>query len=580
MIARALSCLSISAFTSACALAQAPNPTAATAAPNAAARVELPVREVTVFKDGHAFVLREAELGAGAEVVLEDLPAPVLGTFWPYANGGAKLVSAKAAKQRVKVERTALELKTLLTANIGKEVRIVDINNEPQQGTIVDVPRRSGEELERTAGSAPSDPALPVAGAMLLLRTDQGVKAMPLDRVRDFTVLGEPKTTEVNEEVRTRLTLRVERSAGAAGDHAKLGLVYVQKGLRWIPAYKIDVDGAGKARAELEATLVDDLVDLDDATVNLVIGVPHFEFAGMVDPIALQETAVELGRQMPRGDRMSNFLSNSIMSQSAEYNVPEPSNAPAAPEVTGAENNEDLFVFTVRHVTLKKGERLVLPIASFALEYRDVYTLDVPFAPPGDMRDSFQGDRMDELARLLSAPKAMHALRIANKSAAPLTTAPALVLANGRVISQSLMTYTPIGAESDLPMTAAVDVCVEKTESEVSRTPNAVKWGGDNYHRIDMSGGIELINKKNQAVDVEVRRSLMGLVDSADNGGTTEQKSLSEMWFSADRPVWWSWWNWPYWWQHWNGIARATWKVHLEPGAKLTLTATWHYFWR
>src|SRR6186713_2434910 len=58
----------------------------------------LPVREVTIFKDGHAFVLREETLAAddAGDIVLDDLPEPVLGTFWPYASGGAKLLSATA----------------------------------------------------------------------------------------------------------------------------------------------------------------------------------------------------------------------------------------------------------------------------------------------------------------------------------------------------------------------------------------------------------------------------------------------------------------------------------------------------
>ncbi|MBE3068865.1 MAG: hypothetical protein IMZ66_01375, partial [Planctomycetes bacterium] len=47
----------------------------------------MPIREVTVFKDGHAFVLHEgnAPVDASGRVVLDYLPSPVLGTFWPYS---------------------------------------------------------------------------------------------------------------------------------------------------------------------------------------------------------------------------------------------------------------------------------------------------------------------------------------------------------------------------------------------------------------------------------------------------------------------------------------------------------------
>ena len=82
----------------------------------------LPVREVTVFKDGHAFVLREAPLpaDAGGEVVLDELPAPVLGTFWPYASDGARLVSATAGRVDVTERVEPADLRQLAGANLGR----------------------------------------------------------------------------------------------------------------------------------------------------------------------------------------------------------------------------------------------------------------------------------------------------------------------------------------------------------------------------------------------------------------------------------------------------------------------------
>ncbi|MFM7321220.1 MAG: hypothetical protein ACKO5K_06820, partial [Armatimonadota bacterium] len=57
-----------------------------------------PIREVTVFKDGHALVLAEGAVRIGpAGVVLDALPRPVLGGFWPYvAEPGATLRSVVA----------------------------------------------------------------------------------------------------------------------------------------------------------------------------------------------------------------------------------------------------------------------------------------------------------------------------------------------------------------------------------------------------------------------------------------------------------------------------------------------------
>ena len=49
------------------------------------ALARLPVKEITVFKDGHAFVLHSGRMptDAAGQVVLDYLPSPVIGTFWP-----------------------------------------------------------------------------------------------------------------------------------------------------------------------------------------------------------------------------------------------------------------------------------------------------------------------------------------------------------------------------------------------------------------------------------------------------------------------------------------------------------------
>ena len=87
-----------------------------------------------------------------------------------------------------------------------------------------------------------------------------------------------------------------------------------------------------------------------------------------------------------------------------------------------------MFVFTVQHVTLKQGERMVLPIAEFTLPYKDVFTLELPFAPPPEVRGNLNNEQQRELARLFNAPKVMHKVRLTNKSKYPLTTAPALIV--------------------------------------------------------------------------------------------------------------------------------------------------------
>ena len=83
------------------------------------------------------------------------------------------------------------------------------------------------------------------------------------------------------------------------------------------------------------------------------------------------------------------------------------------------------------------------------------------------------------MARLLNAPKVAHKVRFTNKSAYPLTTAPALIVRDNRVLAQGLMTYTAVNATSDLEVTKAVDIQVAKSDAETTRVANAVTLQGD-----------------------------------------------------------------------------------------------------
>lgn len=558
----------------------------------------MPVKEVTVFKDGHAFVLHSGRMptdGAG-NVVMDYLPCPVLGTFWPYSAEKKAVLSAVTASQhKVRVERTALELRELIEANAGASVVITEAAASEKEAapasypaTILELLARSGEELEATSPPN-SGQKLPQKGNLVLLKTADGVKAVHLDRIRDITFKQAHKRAVGEEEMRNLLTLKLDWKDGKTQREAEVGLLYLQRGIRWIPEYKVVIDGNGNAVVRLQATLINELCDLEGVTAHLVVGVPSFAFKDTVDPMSLQQAAAQLSQHFQQNARTAYGLSNAIMTQQMrmreipERQPPEAATMDLGPEVADSGRKEDLFIFTVKSITLRKGERMVVPISEFKVKYRDVYVLDIPYAPPPEVMHGFNNEQQAELARMYFAPKVTHKIRLANSSATPLTTAPALIVREDRVLAQGMMTYTSPGAESDLNITTAVDVRVRKSDTESKRTPNAVRWQGDDYGRIDLAGKITLTSFSRKAVEVEVIRQLLGNVDTIGNGGKVEMVNVYEdASFLADgsRPFWWGWHSWPYWWHHFNGVGRITWTVNLEPGKPVDLAYTWHYFWR
>ena len=557
----------------------------------------MPIKEVTIFKDGHAFVLHEGRLptdGSG-NVVMDYLPTPVLGTFWAHsADTRARLTAAVARQQRVRIERTALTVRDLIEGNIGAQVIVTEVPAGRDQpltylATIVGVPERSGEELDRT-GPPNSGEKLPQRGNVVLLKTEAGTRALPIDRILDVTFKGAPRPTVANEELRNLLTLRLDWENNRPEKDAAVGMVYLQKGLRWIPSYKVNLDGKGSAVIKLEATLVNELADMTDVTAQLVVGVPTFAFKDMIDPLALQQALARVASTVDQSALTGSRFSNAIMSQvvapvSAEGRggAEPPPAADLGPELAGSQRNEDLFVYTVKHVTLRKGERMVLPVHEVTVKYRDLYTVEIPFAlPPEIGRDELRinDEQQRDLARLLREPNAVHKVRLSNRSSYPFTTAPALIFRDGRVLAQGLMTYTAVGADGDLPITQAVEIGVKKADKELRRVPNAETWQGRPYGRIDLAGTITVTNRRDQPVELEVVRYTLGRVTEAGSGGKPEMVNIVEDRALGDRIPWWPWYSWPDWMLHFNGMGKVTWTLTLQPGASADLTYAWNYFWR
>jgi len=588
----------LSAFTAA-ALAQKGGAVGHAAPPvalEASVLTSMPVKELAIFKDGHAFVLHESELptdGTG-DVVLDTLPTPVIGTFWAYsADPAAKLAAVVAGQRPVKSERTALNIRELLDANPGAEVIITEEDGRSYGATVLGIPKPGPVAEAPAPGATPAGPTpAPPApnagqpGTIVLLQMQEGVKALPLERIREVTFRTIARRALPVEESRRLLTLKLAWD-GQPGPRARVGMVYLQNGVRWIPSYRVDIDGAGQARIRLQATLVNELADLNDVTASLVIGVPSFQFEDQIDPIALQAAAARLAPELPQVQRLRYAFDNAIQTQVAQPGWYEPaSGSPVDADETDyaqGSRHEDLFVFRVEHLTLRKGERMVVSVAEFTLPYEDVFVLDMPFAPPPEIERNCSHEQLRELARLMRAPQVRHRLRLQNSGPYPLTTAPAIILREGQLLAQSLMTYTARGGRSDLDLTTAVDVPVSKSEVETKRAPDAMKWNGETYGRADLAGTIRLTNRRAQPVRLEVTRHLLGAADTADHDGRIEAANAledSRGYTGGEYPGWWYWYNWPYWWHRFNGVGRVTWQFTLEPEKDIELHYTWHYYWR
>ncbi|CAN5452585.1 hypothetical protein BH11CYA1_BH11CYA1_31790 [soil metagenome] len=575
----------------------------------------MPVKEVTVFKDGHALLIHEGQmpLTARGDVVLEDLPRPVLGTFFPYSlEPQAKLRSVTAGKRKIINGQTALTLHDLIAANSGALVHIDELIGVGDSAKIVsydariiEIPTRSAEELAKTTQER-TDPSLilPQRSDLVKLKTETGISYVPIARIQTLSFKSEPEGQLKDEYIRNTLTMGLdwEKADRPSSAKAKVGMMYLEKGIRWIPNYKVTIDGQGHAKVKLQATLINDLTDLNDVNCNLVVGVPSFAFKGEVDPISLSETLARVSQYAGQDSRMLNSFKNSIMSQSADFGATSDDSRASASGTSSTEStkNEDLFVFNLKHFSLKKGERVVVPVQEYNVEYKDLYTLDLAVTPPAEVQShsgQISPSQSDEL-KLAESNKVVHKIRLCNTTKQPFTTAPALIVVasansdratngsaaeranDGEVLAQGMMTYASPGSNSDLTLTNAVDIKAKKEEKETSRTPDAIIWQDNKYAKVNLAGTVTLTNYGSKAVTVEITRKVLGRLDSASKGGTMTMTNTIDEMKSSDLPPWWGYFSWPGWWSYMNGIGKFTFTETIQPGKSAHVDYSWHYFWR
>jgi hypothetical protein len=402
-----------------------------------------------------------------------------------------------------------------------------------------------------------------------LLQTENGILPLPI---------GQVSTVQLPNGAKMRLsdtvdqnTLTLQFGDGSAGKDTDVGMMYLQRGIRWIPNYKVTLDGKGTAKIALQGTIINDLIDLSDTSMNLVIGVPNFTFKDTPDPIGMQDVFARLSRSFSSDSPTANYFSNSLMTQTRGANPgANAENGGSLPDFSVGERNEDLFLFPLKNIHLKKGQRMTLPVAQVTLPYSDVYTVELGLnSPQGN------GSTDPTLARLSSGPQVKHQARLRNTSTYPLTTAPALLMLGDRVLAQSMMTCTAIGGQSDLPITDAVEINANLQDKELKRTADQVVLNGFRFMQVEMEGTITLTNYRKEPTDIEVTRYVVGEVTGAsDNATITALDSFNEPpgiteYRSRNSEIA------PY-----NKLVKVLWKRTVPAGQTVTLTYQWRYLFR
>ncbi len=472
------------------------------------------VKRVAVFKNGYSFTYREGETTTtNGWAYTTRVPVGVLGTVWGYTSlPNTKVVQLLASESEKKETERVVNIAEILLANEGSRIRFSDNNGQQSksyEGTY--------EIVSKNRNFSPSDPNQ-IQEVTIALKTETGVMFFPVTYIRNLEIIGQPKYEKPKTSKEFRLSMKVD---GVKNDQKiNLGIAALENGIRWIPAYRIEVKGEPikEAKLELEAMLVNDLADLKNTDVYFVVGVPSFLFQNEVSPLSLNATFTGVNANFRRDQ---SYLSNAVMTQSmprdrASYDDSNISPTSPDEEKVASSSAEQLYLYQADQINLKKGERLSQRLFSLTVPCSEVFEWTI--------NDSTQTDASYARSAPITQPlvnQVWYGLRLKNTTGMPWTTAPAISFRDWKPLGQNLLSFTPTGGENIVRVTPATEVIGTHNLEEKSREPKQIRQSGSSYEYdlVTVEGTIKVKNLKKQPIELVLSRNVSGdVVSSSDNG--------------------------------------------------------------
>jgi hypothetical protein len=450
-------------------------------------------QHISAFKNGTAFFVKKLKVSPTNGVyTLKEVPQATFGTLWFYAPNN-QIQGIQSTTEKIGEKKEIKNLYGTLQGNMGKKLLITLLNDKSYEGIV--------ESLSET---------------LLSFRTTQG-KWLQMDytQVKMIELLEAPAKEFTDFEQKRILQLNFAKNTPSQ----ELEMMYLQKGISWVPSYAIELLSDTKASMLLSATLLNDVEDLENATLNFVVGVPNFAYDYLQSPLTSTQDLLSFINTLNRYSNQfgTGSLSRADITRQSMSNVAsndfETEEALAPVEMEGTEA-EDLFFYNAQNVSLKKGGRALLDVLQTDIDYQHIYEVNIPT----NTENSYAYTR--EFAEESRISNVWHSIRLKNDSRLPWTTGTVMVTKKigniQKALSQDKLSYIPIGGKGKVKLTIAPNISVKDSERELTREENKKKketgaYGSGNiYDLVTVEAKIEIKNYKNQDVRLNITRRILG----------------------------------------------------------------------
>ncbi len=477
------------------------------------------VVNAALFKNGYGCIVREVTIAGGdnKETIIDDVPAPVHGTFWLIPSQDVTLTSITATEGEYKRQLTAISLLELLQANVGENIEVKTADGwiagklltfaevrKPDNNMPPNIPTDNNSPYygyNRSYNPTSSLAMHSDVGNLLTIETAEGTIGLPMlavTQIRKRPGTGALKTTISHVESGAIFKIKTSGKGGTAQ------IAYITRGLSWAPSYRLDIGGQ-LAHLNAKAVLINDAEDIVTDDLSCVAGYPNIKFAQVVDPLAMQGDIGQFISQLqtPENNQSgrSNVMTQQVMMNSA-YN-----SSPSYPTMNAnPDDDKDLHFYSFKGINIKRGERVYLPLLEMNVPFTDIYKWDI--ATTRDYNGYGWRNQNDQNSPPQSED-VWHTIRFKNNDKQVLTTGPVTIVSTNVFLGQNVLYYTSAGGYTDVNITKAVDIKAKSTE-EILESKDNITINNNSYQIYINRGKMTVNNYKQENVKVVIKKDIYG----------------------------------------------------------------------
>ncbi len=484
---------------------------------------------VGLFKNGLVVVKREVQINGAGVYRLDARPEPVHGSFWIESN----------AKVDVAVKMREIESPLLVEGGMrmqsdlaGKTVTLHFRNDK--LGHI------TGKFVKLNPPTLPEGLAISERPSeqFWILQTAKGrLYVNPADIAM---VQAEGADDKVIQR-KPVLLLNVDKSA----KKPTVFISYLSHGLAWAPSYHVDISNPKSLSIEMAAIVRNEFADLADAEIKLISGFPSVEFANVSSPLTARTTWATFFQEVSsRHSGHDDGLMNQklVLTNNAFTNFDAVVRPKLNIDATPSGEGVDLHYEPIGKHSLLRDESMSLSVGKAKADFERVVQWTVGATP---VAKKLGGNRMHQ------ADEMWDVLVFKNPFKFPMTTAPAMVVENGRFNGQRTANWTNVGEEANLRITRSLSIRTMSREQEDSKPNERVVADDRNYSKVYLKGELAMSNHRAQPVKLHIRHAIRGVISEIEGSPklATREESLEDI----------------------NRVHEALWTVTLNPGEERRL---------